>query len=99
MVSDSAGTYHFFAPESCVGEPYSGYGADIWALGVILYVFAFGTVPFMSGEVRTVTTSTADNDNQELFDIIAECKSCPCCFRLCQVQVSRESVEQGGRMQ
>jgi serine/threonine protein kinase len=63
-LSDSAGTYHFFAPESCGGDPYSGYGADVWALGVILWVFAFGTVPFMS----------ADNNPQELFDLIADCK-------------------------
>ena len=35
------------APECCDGrQSFSGYTADIWSLGVILYVFAFGSVPF-----------------------------------------------------
>lgn len=62
MVGDSAGTHHFFAPESCTGDAYDGYKADIWALGVTIYVFAFGRVPFFC----------EDWSSQRLFDTIAE---------------------------
>ena len=34
------------APEVCRGEAYQGRPADIWALGVSLYLFAYGELPF-----------------------------------------------------
>lgn len=45
-ISDSKGTYHFFAPECCTGDgkSYNGYLVDIWALGVTLYAMTLGTV-------------------------------------------------------
>lgn len=60
MVADSAGTFHFFSPESCSGESYSGYTTDVWALGVTLYCCVYGRVPWMS----------KDNNPQELFEKI-----------------------------
>ncbi|KAK9876094.1 hypothetical protein WA026_011202 [Henosepilachna vigintioctopunctata] len=46
-LSNSAGTPAFTAPEA-LGEKreYSGKAADIWALGITLYAFVFGNVPF-----------------------------------------------------
>ncbi|KAL3150518.1 hypothetical protein ABBQ32_000336 [Trebouxia sp. C0010 RCD-2024] len=40
------GTPAFLAPEMCEGAPYHGEFADIWALGVCLFMFVYGTVPF-----------------------------------------------------
>jgi [calcium/calmodulin-dependent protein kinase] kinase len=60
LVSDSAGTFHFFSPESCSGENYSGYTTDVWALGVTIYCCVFGRVPWLS----------KDHNPQELFDKI-----------------------------
>ncbi|DBA93024.1 TPA: hypothetical protein ACH3X2_003363 [Trebouxia sp. C0005] len=40
------GTPAFLAPEMCEGAPYHGEVADIWALGICLYMFIYGTVPF-----------------------------------------------------
>lgn len=34
------------APEVCAGETYRGRQADVWALGVSLYLFIFGEMPF-----------------------------------------------------
>ena len=38
----TVGTPAFFAPEMCEGRPFSARGADLWALGVCLYIFVFG---------------------------------------------------------
>jgi serine/threonine protein kinase len=40
------GTPAFLAPEICAGEDYRGRPADIWALGVSLYGFTYGELPF-----------------------------------------------------
>ncbi len=39
------------APEVCAGESYRGRQADIWALGVSLYLFIFGELPFKVGRM------------------------------------------------
>ena len=36
------GTPAFLAPEMCEGTPYHGEVADIWALGICLYMFVYG---------------------------------------------------------
>lgn len=45
-VSDTVGTYQFLAPECCSGEPYDPFKVDVWATGVVLYIFLTGTLPF-----------------------------------------------------
>lgn len=60
-ITETHGTYHFFAPEMTTGEKYSGFKQDIWALGVTFYILATGgRVPFMSEE----------NNPSELFSMI-----------------------------
>jgi serine/threonine protein kinase len=51
-VTDTKGTPMYFAPEGFSGQPYRPKPADIWALGVSLYVMVFGRVPF-SKEAKT----------------------------------------------
>ncbi|KDD74002.1 protein kinase, partial [Helicosporidium sp. ATCC 50920] len=53
------GTPAFLAPEICAGEDYRGRQADMWALGVSLYQFVYGQLPF-----------EADSPAQ-LYDLIA----------------------------
>lgn len=48
MLSDTVGTFTFLSPEECSGEPFNAYRADVWALGVTLYIFTFGTYPFLA---------------------------------------------------
>jgi 5'-AMP-activated protein kinase catalytic alpha subunit len=40
------GTPPFMSPEITKKIPYNGAGADIWALGVMLYQLVVGTLPF-----------------------------------------------------
>lgn len=48
LLNKTAGSPAFMAPESLQNsrDKYSGKGADIWALGITLYCFIFGKVPF-----------------------------------------------------
>ena len=42
MMIRTVGTPAFFSPEMCDGRPYSARAADVWALGICLYIFVFG---------------------------------------------------------
>lgn len=46
LVEDSDGTPAFYSPEECLGKPFHAFPADIWALGVSLYLMIFGHLPF-----------------------------------------------------
>ncbi|RLN53421.1 hypothetical protein BBJ28_00009575, partial [Nothophytophthora sp. Chile5] len=52
LMSDTVGTYQFLAPECCSGEPYDPFKVDIWAVGIVLYIFLFGKLPFTSESTR-----------------------------------------------
>ena len=43
---DTQGTYHFMSPAAIGGDKRDAFCDDLWALGVCLYAFVFGTVPF-----------------------------------------------------
>ncbi|RHY01297.1 hypothetical protein DYB36_006247 [Aphanomyces astaci] len=45
-ITNTLGTYQFYAPECCSGDPFDPFAADAWAIGVTLYVFLFGVLPF-----------------------------------------------------
>jgi len=42
----TCGTASYMSPELCQKQEYSGFAADIWALGVVLFVMMTGTFPF-----------------------------------------------------
>ncbi|XP_028396696.1 calcium/calmodulin-dependent protein kinase kinase 2-like isoform X2 [Dendronephthya gigantea] len=48
LLSKSAGSPAFMAPESlqATRDTYSGKATDVWAMGVTLYCFVFGEIPF-----------------------------------------------------
>ncbi len=48
-VRDTAGTILFICPEAAEGKPYSAFAADLWAVGVVMYITLFGVVPFGRG--------------------------------------------------
>ncbi|EQC38510.1 CAMKK protein kinase [Saprolegnia diclina VS20] len=48
LVTDTAGTFEFWAPECCNGAPYDPFKADLWAIGVTFYIFLFGKLPFQA---------------------------------------------------
>ncbi|KAJ2747950.1 hypothetical protein GGI20_000037 [Coemansia sp. BCRC 34301] len=54
-VRGSSGTPAFMAPELCQGATeVSGEAADIWSLGVCLYSFIYGTLPFQGASIIEV---------------------------------------------
>ncbi|ETV99338.1 serine/threonine protein kinase, variant 1 [Aphanomyces invadans] len=59
-LDDTKGTYEFLSPEAISGDAYSGFAADVWALGVTLYAVVVGKLPFQADSVLA------------LFDQIAE---------------------------
>eukprot|EP00047_Mylnosiga_fluctuans_P016458 m.54599 g.54599 ORF g.54599 m.54599 type:complete len:325 (-) comp6604_c1_seq1:1878-2852(-) len=46
FLSDRKGSPAFVSPEVVVSQSYDGAAADMWALGVILYILLTGTYPF-----------------------------------------------------
>ena len=45
-IKDQAGTPAYMAPETISGDSYEPFAADVWSLGVLLYTFLIGKVPF-----------------------------------------------------
>lgn len=46
LLNDYVGTPAFMAPEIHQRKPYKGQNADIWSLGVLLFVMVCGQLPF-----------------------------------------------------
>ncbi|PVU96257.1 hypothetical protein BB561_001290 [Smittium simulii] len=62
VVSENIGTPAFMAPElrdtAALGDRYA---ADIWALGVILYAFSYGKLPFNGDTIHEILESCAND--------------------------------------
>ena len=54
------GTPAFLAPEICEGGQYQGRAADIWALGVSLYSFVYGQMPFQGNNLLDLYENIAN---------------------------------------
>lgn len=51
---NTSGTAAFLSPEMLTGANFSGRGADVWACGITLYMFIYGTTPFMADDLPTI---------------------------------------------
>lgn len=60
LLLDQKGSPAYVSPEVLVCRPYDGAAADVWALGVVLYIMLTGTYPFQ------------DNKPARLFDKIQQ---------------------------
>lgn len=52
VLRETEGTYSFFAPEMCRGEPFNAYSADVWALGVTAFSTIISLLPFSSSNPK-----------------------------------------------
>ncbi|OQS01731.1 protein kinase [Achlya hypogyna] len=77
---NTKGTYEFMSPEALSGDEYSGYAADIWALGVTLYALVCGSLPFEAPNILalfdTIATAplvfpTSNGMSPELKDLLS----------------------------
>jgi serine/threonine protein kinase len=39
------------APEMHKGQHYVGWAADVWSLGVLLYIMLIGSIPFVASDI------------------------------------------------
>lgn len=46
MINEYLGTPAYLAPEIISNKGYSGFGADIWSLGIMSFISMTGLVPF-----------------------------------------------------
>ena len=46
FIKEQCGTPAYIAPEIIIDKGYEGFYADLWSLGVLLYVMISGTFPF-----------------------------------------------------
>jgi serine/threonine protein kinase len=50
-LADAAGTPAFMSPELCSGGSFSGQLADVWAMGITIFMLKFGQPPFIAGNI------------------------------------------------
>eukprot|EP00747_Dinoflagellata_sp_TGD_P168642 gnl/TRDRNA2_/TRDRNA2_195528_c0_seq1.p1 gnl/TRDRNA2_/TRDRNA2_195528_c0~~gnl/TRDRNA2_/TRDRNA2_195528_c0_seq1.p1 ORF type:complete len:391 (-),score=49.08 gnl/TRDRNA2_/TRDRNA2_195528_c0_seq1:80-1147(-) len=61
LIKGTEGTYYFYPPECCLTgyEGHDGRKADIWALGVSLFAFLYGCVPFFAPDLAALFETIA----------------------------------------
>lgn len=66
-IEETFGTIGYAAPELLVGIPHNGFLADMWSLGIILFVLVSGFVPFYAASRRLDDRIAADLGDRPLF--------------------------------
>ena len=51
IMNEQCGTPAYIAPEILMDKGYSGFSADLWSAGVVLYAMLYGTVPFKANNM------------------------------------------------
>ncbi len=63
MLQTYSGTPAFLSPEICssTGNAFSGKQADVWAIGITLYIFIFGVCPFVGDSLHEIQEQIMNN--------------------------------------
>lgn len=67
FLSSTAGTPAFIAPEALSNNKFSGKASDIWSMGVTVYTFVYGKVPFHDDNILALY-SKIQNDSVQFPD-------------------------------
>ena len=52
VMREQCGTPAYIAPEIIRDKGYTGFKADIWSAGVVLFAMLYGTVPFKANNMQ-----------------------------------------------
>ena len=72
VMHEQCGTPAYMAPELLMGYGYTGFTADLWSAGVVLYAMLSGTVPFRGNNVKEVHLAIVRGEYQELKHVSTE---------------------------
>lgn len=64
IINEQCGTPAYIAPEIIDENGYSGFTADIWSLGVLLYAMTTGSMPFRANSIEELHQHILDVDFQ-----------------------------------
>lgn len=62
LLSTYCGSLHYTAPECILYQPYSGFFADMWSLGVVLFGMITGQLPWMDHNLKIVASKIVKLD-------------------------------------
>jgi len=80
------GSLCYAAPEIIMNRPYSGPAADIWSMGVLLYILVTGSAPFNSDDQRKVTHNITHGIYKVPEKLSADCQGLIKCMLTVDVQ-------------
>lgn len=71
-MTEQCGTPAYIAPEIISGEGYTGFSADLWSSGVVLYSLLSGSLPFKANNMSDLQKMIMSSNYQELNEVSKE---------------------------
>jgi serine/threonine protein kinase len=62
LLSTYCGSFRYAAPECISNKPYKGSSADMWSLGIVLFVMICGKLPWMDSNLKRVADKIISAD-------------------------------------